>query len=172
VQSEAWTGSSPVAGLFGQRTLGFGFRQQHFFVKVRTSSMTLHPLTRMLEYGDVVYVIETKLGTGPRDRPSPLFRVVERCLRAIIPAANPDFEDFYGSVCKWWIEIDAGGVPQRELGFDEQGIVIAAAPMGSNFGFFTDSNAVFVVEDHSAVEASLFDAAWLSFESRWAQEHR
>lgn len=126
----------------------------------------------MLENGDVVYVIETKLGTGPRDRPGPLFRVLEHCLRAIIPAANPDFEDSYGSVCKWWIEIDAGGVPQRELGFDEQGNAIAAAPMGSNFGFFTDSNALFVVEDHAAVDASLFDAAWLSFESRWTQEHR
>ncbi len=120
---------------------------------------------------EAVYIIETTLGTGPHAKPGQLLRVIERCLRAIVPAANPDFERSYESVCKWWIEIDSAGEPQRELGFDKQGDVIAAAPMGRNFGFFTDSKAVFAVDDHPVVEQSLFDAAWASFESRWAEGH-
>ena len=116
-------------------------------------------------------IIETTLGTGPHTKPGPVFRVVEAILRAIIPAANPDFERSYESVRKWWIEIGSGGVPQRELGFDDQGEVIVAAPVGKNFGIFTDSNATFVVEDHLFVAPSLFEAAWSSFENRWAKRH-
>ena len=120
---------------------------------------------------DDMDIIETTLGTGPRTKPGPVFRAVESVLRAIIPAANPDFERSYESVCKWWIEIDSAGAPHRELGFDSSGDVIAAAPVGKNFGFFTDSNAVFAVKDHPVIERSLFVAAWSSFENRWAERH-
>lgn len=119
-----------------------------------------------------VDVIETTLGTGPRAKPRLVFRFVERCLRAIIPAANPDFERSYVKVCKWWVEIDSAGTPQRELGFNERGEVIAASPIGKNFGFFTDSNVVFAVADHPDVEHRLFEAAWHSFEDRWAKANR
>jgi len=114
----------------------------------------------------VVYIIETPLGTGPHRQRGLAPRAVEHVLRAIIPAANPDFEHCYDSVRKWWIEIDSRGEPQRELGFDERGDVIVAAPMGKNFGFFTDSNAVFDVNDHPVVEQFLFDSAWASFVDR------
>jgi hypothetical protein len=116
-----------------------------------------------------VDVIETTLGTGPEAKPRLVFRFVERCLRAIIPAANPDFERSYVKVCKWWVEIDSAGTPQRELGLNERGEVIVASPIGKNFGFFTDSNAVFAVADHPVVEHPLFEAAWHSFEDRWAR---
>lgn len=122
-----------------------------------------------MEDGFSVYVIETTLGTGARTKPGLVLRAFERLLRAIIPAANPDFERSYGSVCKWWIEIDSAGAPQRELGFDAQGEVIAAAPIGRNFGFFTDSNAVFAAAEHPLVEPALFESAWSAFQSRWVE---
>ncbi len=62
-----------------------------------------------------VDVIETTLGTRPRAKPRLVFRFVERCLRSIIPAANPDFEGSCVKVCKWWVEIDSAGTPQRSL---------------------------------------------------------
>jgi len=77
-----------------------------------------------------VDVIETTLGTGPRAKPRLVFRFVERCLRSIIPAANPDFERSSVKVCKWWVEIDSAGTPQRELGFNERAEVIVASPIG------------------------------------------
>lgn len=80
-------------------------------------------------------VIETALGTGPHVESSLPARSIERVLKAIIPAANPDFEIAYGSVCKWWIEVNPDGEPCRELGFDEQGAVIAAAPLDRNYIF-------------------------------------
>lgn len=119
---------------------------------------------------DHVNVIETTLGTGPFPKPGLMFAVIERFLRALIPAANPDFEHSYERVFKWWIEIDAEGVAQRELGFDEAGEVIVAGPLGKNFGFFTDSNATFAPAEYAAVEPASFEAAWSAFERRWAQQ--
>lgn len=87
----------------------------------------------------------------------------------IIPAANPDFEDSFESVRKWWIEINAEGEPQRELGFNERGEVIAAAPIGKNFGFFTDSHATFAHKEHRRVERTLFERTWSDFESQFAE---
>ena len=40
-----------------------------------------------------------------------------RLLRKVVPAANPDFEPLYGGVRLWWVEVDDGGRPQREIGF-------------------------------------------------------
>jgi hypothetical protein len=71
-------------------------------------------------------------------------------------------------VTKGWVEIDAAGVPQRELGFDNEGQAIAAAPFGKNFGFFTDtSTPVFDPGDFREADHPCFEAAWAEFESRW-----
>ena len=116
-----------------------------------------------------MYVIEKTLGTEPSPPMGRLFRIFMSCLQAIIPAANPDFENSYESVCKWWIEINAAGEPERELGFDEHGKVIVAAPLGENFGVFTDSNATFTPGEHRSVEPGLFEATWSRFENEFAE---
>ena len=118
-----------------------------------------------------VHFIETTVGTGPRPKSTGVLRVLESVLRAIIPAANPDFECRYESVLKWWLELNPAGEPQRELGFDEHGGVIAAAPMGRNFGFFTDSNATFVHHEYPVVEQVLFEETWSEFERRFDRLH-
>lgn len=116
-------------------------------------------------------VVETTLGTGPFAKPGPFFAAMERLLRSVIPAANPDFERLYPDVAKWWVEIDDAGVPQRELGFNEAGQAIVASPLGNNFGIFTDtSEPVFDSDELSVVEHILFQAAWNEFEARWERQ--
>jgi hypothetical protein len=118
---------------------------------------------------DSVTIIETAPGTATRAKTGVVSAAVERLLRAIVPAANPDFDRCYGDVSKWWIELNPAGEPQRELGFNPRGEVVVAAPMGRDFGFFTDSNAVFEPADYPAVQQALFEAAWSEFESRWRE---
>jgi hypothetical protein len=116
-------------------------------------------------------VIETTLGTGPwpQSKPGLIWPVLEPLLRAVIPAANPDFDPLFEKVRKWWVEIDPAGVPQRELGFDERGQIIVAAPLGPNFGFFTDANMTFSPDEHPVVSNDAFESAWSEFESHWVE---
>lgn len=113
-------------------------------------------------------VIETTLATEPQepDDPGLFAAAIEKVLRATLPAANPDFEELYGAVRKWWVEVDEEGVPQRELGFDQSGRAIVAGPFGENFGFWTDSNMKFTIDEHPPVAAERFEAAWRAFENR------
>jgi len=115
-----------------------------------------------------VAVIETTLATEPRkpEEAGWIAAGLERALRATLPAANPDFERLHGSVRKWWVEVDEEGVPQRELGFDQSGRAIVAGPFGENFGFWTDSNMKFTVDEHQPIAAERFEAAWRAFEKR------
>ena len=74
----------------------------------------------------------------------------------------------FGSVRRWWIEIDeSAGVPEREIGFDESGNVIVAAPLGKNMGFWTDSDMTFEWREHPMVEPAEFEEKWKPFECRW-----
>jgi hypothetical protein len=115
-------------------------------------------------------VIETILATEPREPPPKMVRAAIRVLKLVIPLANPDFEDRYPNVTKWWVEIDGAGVPQRELGFDAAGKAIVAGPFGRNFGFWTDSPNVFEANEYSAVPSDLFESAWSVFESSQTPE--
>ncbi|MEH1009462.1 hypothetical protein VDP25_17115 [Winogradskyella sp. ECml5-4] len=63
---------------------------------------------------------------------------------AIIPKANPDFENKFDLVEKWIIELDnETGIPEREIGMDKKGRIIVKMPFKKNYGFWTDSNLVF-----------------------------
>jgi hypothetical protein len=112
-------------------------------------------------------VIETTKATGPSASPHP--SKIERTLtwftHRVFPLANPDFEDVYPRVCNWWVEINAAGVPQRELGFDDSREMIVAGPIGRNMGFWTDSAMVFEVADYQVVPNDEFESAWLAYEA-------
>ncbi|PKG36986.1 hypothetical protein [Psychromonas sp. Urea-02u-13] len=54
-----------------------------------------------------------------------------------IASTNPDFHEAYNNVIYWWLELTAGDIPVRELGFDCNGEVIVAGPLGKNMGLFT-----------------------------------
>ncbi|WP_347375134.1 hypothetical protein, partial [Aequorivita sp. Q41] len=88
---------------------------------------------------------------------------------AIIPKANPDFEDKFDLVEKWIIELDnETGIPQREIGMDKRGRIIVKMPFKKNYGFWTDSNLVFTdfisQFDTSDISRDTFENYWSLFE--------
>jgi hypothetical protein len=73
------------------------------------------------------------------------------------------FEGVYERVNSWWVEIDAAGVPQRELGFATSGETIVAGPIGQNMRFWTDSQMVFEAAKYKVVPNDKFESAWSAF---------
>jgi len=69
----------------------------------------------------------------------------------------------YKNVRRWWVDIDAAGVPQRELVFDAAGKTIVAGPIGQNMGFWTDSNMVFDAAAYKVLSNDEFESAWSAF---------
>ena len=117
-----------------------------------------------------MHVIATTLAAESRSAGS-RHPLLEKVVRAIIPAANPDLEPLYGDVRLWWIEIDQDGTPQRELGFDASGAAIVAGPIGKNMGFWTDSPMRFLSSENELVSSQAFVQAWSSFEMQWGTVH-
>ena len=89
-------------------------------------------------------------------------RWIENVLVRIVPLACPDFHEKYDEVRFWWLELNEDEIPQRELGFNAQGEVIVAAPIGQNYGVWTDSGAQCVGFD--SIEEKQFLEAWTRFE--------
>ena len=113
-------------------------------------------------------VIETTLGTErSSEAPSLAFAIIERAVRKLIPLANPDFESSYERVRRWWVEVDERGTPQRELGFDRDGTVALAGPLGDNFGSWTDSTMTFNPAEHNVVPEEVFESARSQFAGKW-----
>ena len=117
-----------------------------------------------------MHVIATTLAAESRSAGS-RHPLLEKVVRAIIPAANPDLEPLYGDVRLWWIEIDQDGTPQRELGFDASGAAIVAGPIGKNMGFWTDSPMRFLSSENELVSSQAFVQAWSSCEKQWGTVH-
>jgi len=111
-------------------------------------------------------VIATTLATEIDATPSP-HPLLEKILRALMPAATLDFEPLYSKVRLWWVEVDPEGIPQRELGFDDAGVAIVAGPIGKNLGFWTDSHMTFDPAENTVVQFETFNLTWADFERRW-----
>jgi hypothetical protein len=55
--------------------------------------------------------------------------------------ANPDYEKKIDDATYWLIEFEENeNFPDREVGIDETGKVIAKMPYKKNYGFWTDTN--------------------------------
>jgi hypothetical protein len=65
-------------------------------------------------------------------------RLVERGLRAVLAETSADLDPIYEQVTYWWLEVNDGGQVTREIGFEQSGQAIAAAPLGTNPGIFTE----------------------------------
>jgi hypothetical protein len=90
-------------------------------------------------------------------------------ISAVIPKANPDFENKFNLVKKWIIEVDnETGIPQREIGMDENGRIIVKMPFKKNYGFWTDSNLVFTdfknEFDTTKITKDTFENYWNIFD--------
>jgi hypothetical protein len=105
-----------------------------------------------------MYYGSTTRGTG--FKPEGWRRRLLRRLFFFLPRGNPDNEPLYPRVSRWLLEIDEDGHPFREIGMDEGGTPLFAAPNERNFGFFTDSDAKFAREDLQLVEREVFEKIW------------
>lgn len=89
-------------------------------------------------------------------------------LKIFIPKSNPDFEKEIDKVKSWLIEIDnETGIPEREIGLDENGNTILKMPYKVNRGYWTDNNLL--LEDFkrlfnvSEIDKSGFETRWKNF---------
>ena len=79
----------------------------------------------------------------------------------LAPKVNPDFHDKYDNVVYWWLELNEESIPVREIGFDDDGKAIVAAPLGKNKGLFTHSKPK--VKGFYPVEMYQFVIQWEAF---------
>ena len=92
-------------------------------------------------------------------------KILIKILTLVIPKANPDFEDKIDEVKYWLVECETEtGIPQREIGLDEQGRLILKMPYKNNYGFWTDNNLLLAdFKEHFTVS----EISKESFESNW-----
>ena len=91
-------------------------------------------------------------------------RILIGVLRRIVPAANPDFDHLYGKVSVWHVEVDAAtGQPQREVGLDSAGRVVAIGPWGDNCGVVVDSASALSPADYEQLPPEQFEREWDRF---------
>jgi hypothetical protein len=82
-------------------------------------------------------------------------------LSKILPSGSPDLEPLWAKASYWWLEVDAAGRPQREIGFSSEGEPLVLGPVGDNIGFLIDSS-----DDWSGTAGDSVDAAQ-QFERIW-----
>jgi hypothetical protein len=80
-------------------------------------------------YGHVVEIqYYVKLLPSSPHPPSRLKEWTVTLLTWILPSGNPDFGRTVEQVRRWWLETDDEWVVHREIGFDDSGEAIFAAP--------------------------------------------
>ena len=114
----------------------------------------------------MIYV-KTTLAIGPWEEPIWWKKIIINILTFLIPKANPDFDHLYKNVRLWWLELDENNYPQREIGFDENNTLLVAAPIGNNYGFFTDSGESIESSDYELIEQYQFINAWEEFSNKY-----
>ncbi len=112
------------------------------------------------------YVV-TSLCTTPIPKLNWWKNILVKFLYLIIPKANPDFEHLYTNVRLWWLELDENNFPQKEIGFNEKNKIIVAAPIGNNYGIFTDSDEEINKNDFEEINLEQFMNAWEHFNSEF-----
>lgn len=86
-------------------------------------------------------------------------------LTKVFPVANPDFENKINEVEYWLVECDkVSGIPQREIGLDQQGRVIMKMPFNDNYGYWTDNNLLL---DNFKEQFKVSDITKEAFEQQW-----
>ena len=93
-------------------------------------------------------------------------RMLVSAVTLVIPRANPDLESVYEHIAYWWLEIGDDDIVTREVGFASDGRAIAAAPLGENWGIFTDLNGA-PRDLGPAVDSKAFEDAWADVARRF-----
>jgi hypothetical protein len=111
-------------------------------------------------------------GFQSKDEPSfirSLKHATTTFLSQVFPVANPDFENRIKDVRYWLVECDKeSGIPQREIGIDENEQVILKMPFNDNYGYWTDNNLLledFILRfNASRITSNEFEQHWSMFQ--------
>lgn len=83
-----------------------------------------------------------------------------------IPRASPDYEGQLDKIDYWYIEIEIEtGIPQREIGFDILNRAILFGPTDRNYGFWTDSNMTFDINQYPGIDDEVFNDIFEALET-------
>lgn len=75
-----------------------------------------------------------------------------------IPKANSDYYDKrLDNIDYWYIEVNAAGVPIREIGFEAANRALLFAPTTKNRGLWTDSNITLDKSEYENISKDIFD---------------
>ena len=94
--------------------------------------------------------------------------LLEKFLSTIIPKANPDFDNQIQTTNIWLIEFNEGGIPEREIGLNNDVKTIMIMPWKDNYGYWTDNN--FHLQDfmngfkYGNIENEYFEQRWNQFD--------
>ncbi len=93
-----------------------------------------------------------------------------KLLTKVFRVANPDFDNKIDDVEYWLVECDkVSGIPQREIGLDQQGRVIMKMPFKDNYGYWTDNNLLLEnFKEHfkvSDITKEAFEQQWILFDN-------
>jgi len=106
-----------------------------------------------------VKYLRTTLATNWELEKSLSQRVIEKVLW-FIPKANPDYDSKLHHVKEWLIEFDESGVPDREIGLDQNGNFILSGPNTNNHGFWLDTNMLYQDFKGSTCSPEVFNQLW------------
>ena len=96
---------------------------------------------------------------------SSLKKAITGVLTTVIPKTNPDYENQIDNVKSWLVELETdSGIPQREIGLDDEGNTILKMPYKDNYGYWTDNNLLlddfkkhFLVKE---IDKTNFETKW------------
>lgn len=75
-----------------------------------------------------------------------------------IPKANSEYYNKHlDNIDYWYIEVNAEGVPIREIGFEAVNRALLFAPTTKNRGFWTDSNVTLNKSEYENISQDIFD---------------
>ncbi len=97
-----------------------------------------------------------------------LRKTLSSILSKIIPIANPLFENRFETIKTWLLEIEKeSGLPNREIGLDQNGDCVIILPFKDNYGYWidTDMHLKNFKSQFAATEITklLFERKWADF---------
>jgi hypothetical protein len=117
-----------------------------------------------LEKVHIQYCVKILHGSYPASK---LKEWTVSLLMWIFPSGNPDFGRKFEDVRRWWLETDDQWAVHREIGFDEHGEPIVAAPLGKNLGIYTDNEGGVPFPVDGTVDQAEFERVWREFTEKW-----
>ena len=104
--------------------------------------------------------IRTTKATGWKEPNPTIFERIVRMFFSFVPRTNPGYESKFHLVSEWLIEFDDEGLPNREIGINQNGEPVIAGPSEENYGFWLDTNMRIADFCGDPLTRDEFEMAW------------